>query len=290
MNNIISVAQLSKSYGNDLILSNINFTAQAGEIIGVIGTNGAGKTTLLKSLLGLTQAKGDISICGLNPYKNQAKLMEKVSFIADTATLPKWITADQLLAYMNEMHPNFSIEAAKAFLSTTNINGSTKVSKLSKGMVTQLHLALVIAVKSELLVLDEPTLGLDIIRRKAFYNQLLEHYFDDNNTIVITTHQIEEVEHILTRAVFIERGQILADFTIDELEKRFFQLTCTTEKTEEMLALQPIYQQKTLAGTCYVFDGVSPEKLKLFGKVNTPSLSDVFVALASTAIKEQAHA
>jgi len=288
MSDIISIQNLSKQYGKNKVLDNINLTAQAGEIIGVVGANGAGKTTLLKGILGLTCTTGNITVCGLDPYKQQTALMKNVSFIADTAILPRWLTANQLLAYMSDMHPNFSLAAAKTFLASTSINGDTKVSKLSKGMVTQLHLAIVIAIKSTLLVLDEPTLGLDIIRRKAFYHQLLEHYFDDNNTVVITTHQIEEIEHILTRVIFIEQGKLLADFTMTELEQRFRQITVFKDNNDTILALKPIYQQSTLEGICYMFDGVDAEALQQFGQIKTPSLAEVFVALTSTSIKEKA--
>ena len=290
MKPIISAKKLQKKYGKNTVLNNINLQVNQGEIIGVVGINGAGKTTLLKSLLGLTRCQGELEVCQLNPYKQQAQLMKKVSFIADTAILPKWITTQQLLSYMEKMHPSFSLAKAQAFLSTTDIKPHTKVSKLSKGMVTQLHLALVVAIQSELLVLDEPTLGLDIIRRKQFYGHLLDDYFDENNTIIIPTHQIEDIEHILTRVVFIDQGTISADFSLEEIENRFTQITVNKENSQALLALQPIYSTSTIDGECFIFDGIEKASLRVYGQIKSPSLSDLFVALSSPIQQEAAYA
>ena len=289
MTNIISARHVNKKYGKKQVLSDINFTAERGEVIGIVGTNGAGKTTFLKSLLGLTRASGEINVCGLNPYTQQHQLTENVSFIADTAILPKWITCQQLLAYMAEMHPNFCLADAETFLANTLIKPEQKVKQMSKGMVVQLHLALVTAIKSTLLVLDEPTLGLDIIRRKEFYNLLMESYFDNNNTILITTHQIEEIEQILTRAVFVDQGRILLDIKLEDFEQRFCQVSANAQYTEQLDNLKPIYKQQTLSGIEYIFDTADKTRLAEYGQVKIPRLEDVFVAIAN-AQKEVTYA
>ncbi len=281
MTNIIQARHLNKFYGKQQVLNNINLQVNPGEIVGIVGVNGAGKSTLLKSLLGLTRVSGDLNVCGLNPRQAQDKLMQTVSFIADTATLPKWITAAQLFDYSEAVHPKFNRNLAEQFLENTEIKPNMRVKKMSKGMITQLHLALVIAIESDLLVLDEPTLGLDIIRRKAFYNSLLEDYFDHNNTILITTHQIEEIEHILTRVIFIDNGLIVLDEQIENLENRFIQLETLPEYQTQVEQLKPIYSQKTLSGHRYIFDGQDSQTLSQFGKINTPELADLFVAMLS---------
>ncbi|EWH10184.1 multidrug ABC transporter ATPase [Catenovulum agarivorans DS-2] len=293
MANIIQARNLYKSYGKQAALTDVNLTIEQGEIVGVVGTNGAGKSTLLKSILGLTSATGELSVCGLNPRHQQAKMMEKVSFIADTAILPKWITPAQLFEYSQQVHPNFDIKLAEQFLARTNIKPNMKVKNMSKGMVTQLHLAIVIAIDSELLVLDEPTLGLDVIRRKSFYNSLLEDYFDDNNTIVITTHQIEEVEHILTRVIFIDNGQVLLDVQMQDFAEQFVQLTTHASNKAQVELFSPMHSTKVLDGLAYIFDmqksDVSMEQLQQFGSTKTPNLADIFVALVEgkTAHKTQ---
>ncbi|AWB65634.1 multidrug ABC transporter ATP-binding protein [Saccharobesus litoralis] len=290
MTNIIQASNLNKHYGKKQVLSNINLSVNAGEIVGVVGSNGAGKSTLLKSLLGLTRVDGDLTVCKLDPHASQHKLMEKVSFIADTATLPKWINAQQLFDYCAQVHPSFRRDLAEAFLSKTNIKPELPVKKMSKGMITQLHLAMVLAIESELLVLDEPTLGLDVLRRKAFYNNLLEDYFDDNNTIVITSHQIEEIEHILTRVVFIDDGKIALDINIDELENTFFQVTIKPEQQQQAELLKPIYCSNTIEGRSYIFQNANQQELQCFGTLKTPSLTDILVALMSNKTTEMEHA
>lgn len=279
MEQIISINHLNKKYGKKQILNDINFNVNSGEIIAVVGTNGAGKTTLLKSILGLCKYKGEVEVLGLSPTKSPVELMQQVSFIADTATLPKWITCRQLLDYMSEMHPAFEREIAEQFLAETHLTDAMKVSEMSKGMVTQLHLALVLAIKSRLLVLDEPTLGLDIIRRKEFYNRLLEEYFDENNTIIITTHQIEEIERILTRVIFIDGGKIIADIKLEDIEQRYIQLTASKEQHQKLIAMQPLYVSYGLTENRYIFESVASEKLASLGKISIPELSDLFIAL-----------
>lgn len=279
MNNIISVNKLNKRYGNKQVLNNISFTANTGEVIGVIGTNGAGKSTFLKTLLGLTNYNGDIEVCGFNPQKNKEKLMQKVSFIADTATLPQWITCKQLFDYMAVIHPNFERCIAEKFLSTSNIKTDVQVKSMSKGMVTQLHLAIAMAIKSELLVLDEPTIGLDIVRRKLFYQQLLNDYYDEANTIVITTHQLEEIENILTRVVFIDNGKLIADISMADIEKRYSQVFVVDDFDDELNAMHPLFIEHKLNGKKYLFEYIEKSKLSMFGKVSIPELSDIFIAL-----------
>lgn len=277
--NIISVNHLNKRYKNKQILNNISFSANTGEVIGVIGANGAGKSTFLKTLLGLISFDGDVEVCGLNPKKQQDELMTKVSFIADTATLPHWITCKQLLDYMNVIHPNFHRSKAENFIKTTKIKPDTKVNAMSKGMVTQLHLAITMAIKSQLLVLDEPTIGLDVIRRKMFYQQLLDEYFDEGNTIIITTHQIEEIEKILTRVVFIEHGDIIADINLGEIEQRYTQVLINENNHPELMALKPLSIDKKLNGYCYIFQDVERGQLAGFENITIPALSDIFIAL-----------
>jgi len=287
-NTVISAQNIIKSYARKRVLNGIDFTAERGEVIGILGANGAGKTTLLKSLLGLTRASGDITVCGLDPYRQQSELTKKVSFIADTATLPKWISCQQLLKYMEEMHPNFDIGKAEGFLENTLIEPQQKIKEMSKGMVVQLHLALVTAINSDLLVLDEPTLGLDIIRRTEFYNLLMGNYFDNENTILITTHQIEEIEHVLTRVVFVDQGRIVFDFSIAELE-RFRQVHARQDCLSDLDALQPIAKTESLEGIIYLFDNVDKTTLSQFGQVKIPRLTDLFVAITSTPVKETHH-
>lgn len=279
MEPIVQACHLNKHFGKSQVLTDINLTINTGEIVGVIGTNGAGKTTLLKSLLGLTRVNGQLNVCGYDPRQAQDKLMEKVSFIADTAILPKWITATQIFDYTEQVHPNFNRKVAEAFLQKTKITSDQTVKKMSKGMVTQLHLALVTAIESDLLVLDEPTLGLDIIHRKAFYQHLLESYFDDSNTIIITTHQVEEIEHILTRVVFIDDGKILLDINVEDIPNRFVQLHTNEQDINKLSGYQVMYQHKTLTGIHAFYDGVDAQALKPFGMVKTPNLSDIFIAL-----------
>lgn len=290
METIISAKNVNKHYGKKQVLNDVSFTVNKGEIIGVIGSNGAGKTTLLRSLLGLSNFKGSINVNGLNPMRDHKKLMESVSFIADTATLPSWITCQQLLMYIDGIHPNFDINKAKAFITDTNLCMNMKVSTMSKGMVTQLHLALVMAIDSSLLVLDEPTLGLDIIRRKVFYNQLLDDYYNDNNTIIITTHQIEEIERILTRVIFIDKGNIIADIEVSNIEEKYIQVTANNAHKNELDALGPIYVSKGLTGDVYLFEAVDKAELIAFGTTAIPELADLFIALTKNTNKEATYA
>ena len=278
MDAVIHAQGIRKSYGKKIALDNVDLTIPAGRIIGLIGPNGAGKTTLLKGILGLAQVEGSLQVLGLNPFTDRVKLLEDVSFIADTAILPSWIKVSEALDYIEGVHPKFSREKAMAFLAKTKITPDNKVKSLSKGMVTQLHLALIMAIDSKLLVLDEPTLGLDIIYRKQFYESLLNDYYDAQKTIVITTHQVEEIEGILTDLIFINDGKILLETTMDELPNRFVELQVDAGAKQTALAHNPIHVRTILGGFSMVFENADANQLQALGKVTTPSVADLFVA------------
>lgn len=280
---VIQAKNINKAYGKEPILKGIDLTVKKGRIVGLIGPNGAGKTTLLKGLLGLATVSGQLSVLGLNPVKSRTALIEKVSFIADTAILPRWLRVADALDYMTAMHPRFERERAEMFLAKTKIPRNKRVAMLSKGMITQLHLALVMAIDSELLVLDEPTLGLDIVYRKQFYSTLLNDYFDEEKTILITTHQVEEIEHILTDLVFINDGAIVLDMPMDEVSERYFELEVTRDTREEILktGLKPIGEQARLGGSQLLFEGGSSDHYAKWGSVKAPSVADLFVAKVS---------
>ena len=278
MDAIIHAQGIRKSYGKKIALDNVDLIIPAGRIVGLIGPNGAGKTTLLKGILGLATVEGNLHVLGLNPFKDRVKLLEDVSFIADTAILPSWIRVSEALDYIEGVHLKFSREKAMAFLAKTKITPDNKVKNLSKGMVTQLHLALIMAIDSKLLVLDEPTLGLDIIYRKQFYESLLNDYYDAQKTIVITTHQVEEIEGILTDLIFINDGKILLETTMDELPNRFVELQVDASVKEAALAHKPIHVRTTLGGFSMVFENSDANQLQALGKVTTPSVADLFVA------------
>ncbi len=278
MDAVIHAQRICKAYGKKIALDNVDLTIPAGRIIGLIGPNGAGKTTLLKGILGLAQVEGSLQVLGLNPFTDRVKLLEDVSFIADTAILPSWIKVSEALDYIEGVHPKFSREKAMAFLAKTKITPDNKVKSLSKGMVTQLHLALIMAIDSKLLVLDEPTLGLDIIYRKQFYESLLNDYYDAQKTIVITTHQVEEIEGILTDLIFINDGKILLETTMDELPNRFIELQIDAAAKQAALAHNPIHVRTILGGFSMVFENADVNQLQALGKVTTPSVADLFVA------------
>lgn len=278
MDAVIHAQGIRKSYGKKIALDNVDLTIPAGRIIGLIGPNGAGKTTLLKGILGLAQVEGSLQVLGLNPFTDRVKLLEDISFIADTAILPSWIKVSEALDYIEGVHPKFSREKALSFLAKTKIMPDNKVKSLSKGMVTQLHLALIMAIDSKLLVLDEPTLGLDIIYRKQFYESLLNDYYDAQKTIVITTHQVEEIEGILTDLIFINDGKILLETTMDELPNRFVELQVEAGEKQAALAHNPIHVRTILGGFSMVFENADANQLRALGKVTTPSVADLFVA------------
>lgn len=277
MEPIIKATNLTKKIDGKTILDGVGFSIFPGQIVGLVGPNGAGKTTLLKSILGLSSVEGDLSVLGMAPIKDREKLIENVSFIADTAILPSWMTVGQLVEFIEGIHPKFNREKAMRFLRNTHLEFTMQVKKLSKGMITQLHLALIMAIDSQLLVLDEPTLGLDIIYRKQFYESLLNDYYDQNKTIIITTHQIEEIEGILTYLMFIDQGKIVLDLPMDQLEHEFIELQVDDAKIEQALAYKPIYQRRLLGGSSFIYRGADQQTLSNLGKLVHPSLADVFV-------------
>ena len=278
MSAIITATNLSKKYGKQAALDGVTFTVEAGRIVGLIGPNGSGKTTTLKALLGLTQFDGELSVLGMDPRTQRDALMNEVCFIADVAILPKWLKVKDAIDFVEGVHPRFDRSKAEKYLAITKLNPQMKVKAMSKGMVVQLHLALVMAIDAKLLVLDEPTLGLDILYRKQFYQNLLEDYFDENKTIVITTHQIEEVEHILTDLMFIQDGKISLAATMDEVGGRFTEVMVEGPFIAAANALQPMTQRTVFGKSIMLFDGVSREQLANFGELRTPSVADLFVA------------
>lgn len=281
MTAIVSAKGLSKSYGAFKALDNAHFEIETGKIVGLIGPNGAGKTTALRCLLGLATFKGDLKVLGMNPHKQRVSLMQEVAYIADTAVLPKWITVTQLLDYLEVIHPKFSRDKAEGFLRQTDIRATSRVQELSKGMVTQLHLATTISIDAKLLVLDEPTLGLDIVYRKRFYEQLLNDYFDEQRTILITTHQVEEIEPLLTDLMFIKQGRIILNTDMESIGQRYTEVEVKADLVERAQAFNPISQTRMLGGMVMVFENTPRDVLKELGPCRNPSVADLFVAKMS---------
>ena len=275
----IEARGLRKAYGTMCALDNVNLRVEEGRILGLIGPNGAGKTTALNVILGLTPYEGELRVLGRNPWTEREKLMRDVCFIADVAVLPRWIRVTQVLDYVAGVHPRFDRAKAQGFLAKTAIRPASKVRELSKGMVAQLHLALVMAIDARLLVLDEPTLGLDILYRKQFYDSLLNDYFDGSRTILVTTHQVEEVEHVLTDLMFIHHGRIVLECSMEEFESRYVELTVHPERTAAARALQPLHERQMLGRTILLFDRVDRHQLEALGEVRTPTIADLFVAV-----------
>ena len=278
MSAIITASGVSKRYGKRCALDHASFSIEPGRIVGLIGPNGSGKTTTLKALLGLTQFEGELSVLGLDPRHQRDQLMNDVCFIADVAILPRWLKVGDALDFVAGVHPRFDRSKAERYLAKTKLTPDMKVKAMSKGMVVQLHLALVMAIDAKLLVLDEPTLGLDILYRKQFYQNLLEDYFDEHKTILITTHQIEEVEHILTDLLFIEDGKIALSATMDEVDQRFTEVMVRAESLAAANALQPMAQRTVFGKSVMLFDGVARSQLDVLGETRTPSVADLFVA------------
>ncbi len=278
MNAVIEARGLRKSYRKTQALNDVSLNVERGRIVGLIGPNGAGKTTLLRALTGLLRVDGDLDVLGTHPWNDRVKLMRDVAFIADTATLPKWARISQILTYVEAVHPNFSRERAENFLKQTGIDTSRRIKTLSKGMKVQVHLALVMAIDASLLVLDEPTLGLDILFRKTFYTNLLNDYFDDNRTIIVSTHQIEEIEHILTDVVFINQGRILLDSSMDEINERYATVAVKRDNVEAARQLKPLQETVLLGQHVFLFEGVAPEKLDALGEVSPTRVADLFTA------------
>ncbi|HQE06758.1 ABC transporter ATP-binding protein [Thermomonas sp.] len=276
---VVSARGLRKAYKNKLALDGTNFDIPAGRIIGLIGPNGAGKTTALKAVLGLIPFEGELKVLGKDPRTQRDELMNDVCFIADVAVLPRWITVAQAIEFVAGVHPRFDAGKCQRFLQGTQLKPNLKVREMSKGMIVQLHLALVMAIDAKLLVLDEPTLGLDILYRKQFYQRLLEDYFDEDKTIIITTHQVEEVEHILTDVMFIRDGKISLNAQMDSLGERYTEVLLNADKLEAARALQPIDERSLPFGkTVMLFDGADPARLRELGETRTPGLADLFVA------------
>ena len=283
MNPIISARGLTKRYGRTVAVDHIDLNIPPGRIVGLIGPNGAGKTTALKAILGLLTFDGELSVLGKNPARDRAVLMEDVCFIADVAVLPRWIRVWQLIDLTEQLHPRFSRDKCLEYLADTKVTLEHKVKQLSKGMVAQLHLALVMAIYVTLLVLDEPTLGLDIIYRKQFYTNLLNDYFDEQRTILITTHQVEEIEHILTDLIFIQDGKIVLDSTMDEVQERFVELTVVPDKAVQARGLSPMYERELFGRHIFLYDGADTEQLAVLGELHKPSVADLFVATMKSA-------
>ena len=278
---VIEARGVRKVFGTTVALDGVNLHVEEGRILGLIGPNGAGKTTALNAILGLTQYQGELRVLGRDPWNERHRLMRDVCFIADVAVLPRWIRVSQALDYVAGVHPRFDRAKAEGFLLKTTIGRASKVRELSKGMVAQLHLALVMAIDAKLLVLDEPTLGLDILYRKEFYDSLLNDYFDGSRTIVVATHQVEEVQHVLTDLMFINRGRIVLNCSMEEFERRYVEVTVNPEQAAAARALKPIHERQVFGRGILLFDSVDRQQLASLGEVRTPSIADVFVAVMS---------
>ena len=277
--NCIEARGLRKVFGTTVALENIDLRVEQGRIFGIVGPNGAGKTTLLNAILGLTAYQGELRVLGRDPWAAREQLMRDVSFIADVAVLPRWIRVTHLLDYVAGVHPKFDRAKAESFLSKTTIKRTSKVRELSKGMVAQLHLALVMAIDAKLLVLDEPTLGLDILFRKQFYDSLLNDYFDGTRTIVVTTHQVEEVQDVLTDLVFINYGRVVLQCTMEEFEARYVEVMVHPDHVAGARSLKPLSERQVFGRSILLFDHVDRAQLAALGDVRTPSIADLFVAV-----------
>ena len=278
MTNVITAKGLTKSFGDIKAIDQVDFELKSGSVLGLIGPNGAGKTTLLRALLGLTEFDGDLDVLGNSPRSNRSRLMEEVCFIADTAVLPRWMRVDQLLDYATGIHPRFNRQQAEDFLATTEVTLSRKIKNLSKGMTVQLHLALVMAIDAKLLILDEPTLGLDILFRKRFFEQLLNDYFDGERTIIISTHQIEEVQNILTDVTFMDKGKLVLQKSMLSIEDEFIELHAVGDAVDKAEGIPHVGTRSILGGKAIIYEGISRELLQPLGELRTPSISDLFVA------------
>jgi len=278
MASLVSARGVSKQFGSVMAVDNVSFEIESGKILGLIGPNGAGKTTLLKALLGLTDCDGELSVMGLDPFKQRKELMQNICFIADVAVLPRWMKVTQLLDYVEAVHPNFSRQRAEELLQQTKILRHSKVKQLSKGMVTQLHLSIIMSIDAKLLVLDEPTLGLDIIFRKEFYANLLNDYLDEQRTILVTTHQVEEIENLLTDLMFIDDGKIILDSPMDVLADTYVEVAASGEAVDRARALGPMSESQMFGKTVMLFEGVDRASLEGLGELRTPSVADLFVA------------
>ena len=278
MTKIIEARGLTKRYGDTQVLRGVDLNVEAGRIVGLIGPNGAGKTTAIKAILGLTSFDGNLKVLGMDPRSERDALMKDVCFIADVAVLPRWLKVSQAINLVAGIHPRFDRKRAEEFLAKTDIKKDSRVRQLSKGMVTQLHLALILAIDARLLVLDEPTLGLDLLFRRSFYDNLLNDYMSKERTILVTTHQVEEIENILTDVLFIEHGRIVLDAAMENLAERFTQLTPSPGNVEKARALKPFWERDIFGRSTMLFEGVSAEELEALGETRAPSVADLFVA------------
>jgi ABC-2 type transport system ATP-binding protein len=275
----IEARGLRKAFGTTVALDGVNLQVEEGHIVGLIGRNGAGKTTALNAILGLTQYEGELKVLGRDPWTTRDQLMRDVCFISDVAVLPRWMRVSQALDYVAGVHPRFDRAKAEGFLAKTSIKRTSKVRELSKGMVTQLHLALVMAIDARLLVLDEPTLGLDILYRKQFFDSLLNDYFDRARTILVTTHQVEELQHVLTDVVFIDRGRIVFDCSMEQVESRYVEVMVRPDQIAAARALKPIQERQVFGRTVFLFDNPDRSRIASLGEARTPSIADLFVAV-----------
>src|SRR4051812_25669002 len=275
----IEARGLRKTFGATIALEEIDLRVDEGRILGLIGPNGAGKSTALNAILGLTPYEGELRVLGRNPWGERERLMQDVCFIADVAVLPRWMRVYQALDYVAGVHPRFDRAKAEGFLARTEIKRSSKVRQLSKGMVAQLHLALVMAIDARLLVLDEPTLGLDILYRKAFYDTLLNDYFDHNRTILVTTHQVEEIQHVLTDVMFINKGRLVLDCSMEDFESRYVEVLVRPEQPAAARALKPLHERQVFGRSVFLFDSPDRTQITALGEARTPSIADLFVAM-----------
>jgi ABC-2 type transport system ATP-binding protein len=276
---VIKARNIEKKYADGSALAGFDLDVYQGQIMGLVGPNGAGKSTFLQAVLGLVDIKGELEVLGLSPKKDRHELLTRVCSITDVAVMPRWMTVGQVLKYVDGVHPNFNLTKARKILSKTNIKRSSRIRALSRGMVVQLHLSIVMAIDAELLVLDEPTLGLDLSYRKEFYSQLIEDYFDGNKTIIISTHQIEEIEGVLSDIVFLDQGKEVLSGSIEDLNQRFLELRPKADNLEKAKALNPLFIKTELGRPVYLYDGADIEKLKDFGEVYPPAIADLFLAV-----------
>ena len=276
---VVRARGIKKKYSDNNALNGLDLDLYQGQILGLIGPNGAGKSTFLHAVLGLLKSEGSLEVMGLEPFKNRHQLLKKVCSITDVAVLPKWMTVEQMLEYVEGVHPEFDPKKARSILSKTNIKNKSKIRTLSRGMIVQLHLAIIMAIDAELLVLDEPTLGLDLVYRKEFYSRLIEDYFDGNKTILISTHQVEEIEGVLTDVVFLDKGQAVMNESIDSLNERFLELRPNADNNEKAKALNPINIRTELGRTVFLYENIDIEKLSSLGEVRPPFIADLFVAI-----------
>ena len=279
---VIKANNISKKYDDSYALDGIDIEVMKGQIMGLIGPNGAGKSTFLQSVLGLLKTEGNLEVLGLDPRKDRHKLLKEVCSITDVAVLPKWMTVAQLLSYMEGVHPSFDINKCISILSRTNIKLPSKIKVLSRGMVVQLHLSLVMAINAKVLILDEPTLGLDLVYRKDFYSQLIEDYYEGNKTILISTHQVEEIEGVLSDAVFMNQGRIVMKDSIESINKKYLELRPDQKYLDDAKSLKPLHQRTELGRSVLLFENVEKEKLEAFGEVRPPVIANLFMAIMET--------